>query len=74
MSNVIEDVADIDERYDLKLVRDRTGGGCGQRGNESEHFVKKDEVERSRDGVEIVGANLGEKDRRMHERAGDEDE
>ena len=74
MSNVIEDVADIDERYDLKLVRDRTGGGCGQSRNKSQYFIKKNEVERSGDGVEIVGSNLGEQGGRMGEGPGDKDQ
>ena len=73
MGNVVEDVPNVDERDDFKLICDRAGGGCGQSRNKSQYFIKKNEIERSGDGVEIVGAHLRQKDRRMHERARDED-
>ena len=74
MGNVVEDVPNVDERDDLKLICDRAGGGCGQSRNESQYFIKKNEIERSGDGVEIVGSNLGEQGGRMGEGPGDKDQ
>lgn len=74
MGNVVEDVPNVDERDDLKLICDRAGSGCGQSRNKSQYFIKKNEIERSGDGVEIVGSNLGEQGGRMGEGPGDKDQ
>ena len=74
MGNVVEDVPNVNKRDDLKLICDRAGGGCGQSRNKGQYFIKKNEIERSGDGVEIVGSNLGEKRGRMGEGPGDKDQ
>ncbi len=72
--DVAEDVADEDEGDDLELVGDGAGGGGGQGGDQGEDFVEEDEVERGRDGGEVVGAEFREGSGRMGERREEDEE